>query len=110
VNPTLAKSILDLDEFVVLTMSSQITAGIIGLINPQQKSLIVEQNGHRLPILTSLGDVTSAISYSSRACIIRKEKLILVWSDSPDTMIDVGQDVEKQLLNLVSVIFVLSLH
>lgn len=104
VHPALSKSILALDESAVLTMSSQITSGVIGMLNPQQKSLVVDQNGHRLPILPSLDEVTSAISYSARACIVRKEQLVLVWSDSPETILDVSHDVEKQLLNIVSVI------
>ncbi|KAL5327520.1 hypothetical protein ACEPPN_005219 [Leptodophora sp. 'Broadleaf-Isolate-01'] len=102
VHPALSKSILALDESAVLTMSSQITSGVIGMLNPQQKSLVVDQNGHRLPILPSLDEVTSAISYSARACIVRKEQLVLVWSDSPETILDVSHDVEKQLLNILS--------
>lgn len=101
VNPTLVDAVLELDEVAVMTMSSHITSGVLELINPYQKSLTTEQKGHRLPIVTSLSDVTSDMAHFSRACIIKKEQLILIWSDSPDTLMDVGSDIEMQLFNLV---------
>jgi hypothetical protein len=104
VNPTLADAIRVLDEIAVLTMSSNITAGIMELINPFQKSLSTQQAGNRLPILTSLSDVTPDLGHYSKACIIRNEKLILIWSDSSETIMSVGNDIEAELYNFVSVI------
>lgn len=92
---------MELGEVAVLTMSSNITAGIMELINPFQKSLTMEQTGHRLPIVSSLSDVTSEMGNYSRACIVSNEKLILVWSTSPETIMEVGSDVEMQLFTLV---------
>ncbi|PMD21641.1 hypothetical protein NA56DRAFT_625597 [Hyaloscypha hepaticicola] len=82
-------------------MSSNITAGIMELINPFQKSLTIEQTGHRIPIVASLSDVTPEMAIYGRACILRNEQLILVWSTSSETIMDVGSDVEMQLYTLV---------
>ena len=96
----LVAAVQDLGEAAVLTMSSNITAGIMEMINPFQKSLI-EQTGHRIPIVASLSDVTPEMGNYGRACILRNEQLILVWSTSSETIMDVGSDVELQLYTLV---------
>lgn len=100
-SPLLVAAVQDLGEAAVLTMSSNITAGIMELINPFQKSLTVEQTGHRIPIVASLSDVTPEMAIYGRACILRNEQLILVWSTSSETIMDVGSDVEMQLYTLV---------
>jgi hypothetical protein len=102
VHPELADAIFRLDERSVTTMSSEITASIIATIPAQQKSVTVEHTGARIPVMTSFKDVTSALVYSSRACIVRNEGLMLVWSDDPATLINVCSDVEKQLLGMVN--------
>jgi hypothetical protein len=97
----LVAAVQDLGEAAVLTMSSNITAGIMELINPFQKSLTIEQTGHRIPIIASLSNVTPEMGTYGRACILRNEQLILVWSTSSETIMDVGSDVEMQLYTLV---------
>ncbi|KAL5351998.1 hypothetical protein ACLOAV_003862 [Pseudogymnoascus australis] len=101
VNPALANAIRRLDECVVLAMSSQITASVIVLLTPQQKSLAVDETGARLPIIASLEDVGSALVHATRACIVRKERIVLIWSDDPGAIMTVGNAVEKQLLGLL---------
>lgn len=102
VNPALANAVRRLDECVVLAMSSQITASVIALLTPQQKSLTVDETGARLPIVASLEDVGSVLVHATRACIVRKERIVLIWSDDLGAIMTVGNAVEKQLLGLVS--------
>lgn len=102
VDPRLVEAIERLEEVVVLSMSSEITSCLIESISPQQKSLIVERTGARIPIVSTLQDVSSYLVHSSRACIIRQERLVLLWSDDGTAIIEIGNDVEKQLLGLVS--------
>lgn len=102
VSPALVKAIRRLDEVVILAMSSEITKSLIESTSPEQKSLTIEHTGARIPIVSALEDVSSYLVHSSRACIVRQELLVLLWSDDATAIIEVGNDVEKQLLGLVS--------
>lgn len=99
VNLSLADAIIRLDEPFVLAMASEVTARVMELIGTQQKSLAIQSTGNRIPILNSLDDVSSILSHCSRVCIVLYGKLVLIWSDSPSDLIEVGTDVEKKLLD-----------
>lgn len=74
---------------------------IISTTASGQKSVTVEQTGARIPIVASLDDVNAGLGHSARCCIVQKENLMLVWSEDPASIINVGNDVEKQLLGMV---------
>jgi hypothetical protein len=102
VNPSLADAISRLNDVAALSMSSEVTASVIDSITPQQKSLIVENTGARIPIVSSLDDVEASLTHSSRACVVTQERIVLVWSHDAGAILNVVHDVEKQLLGLVS--------
>ncbi|KAL2838983.1 glycosyl transferase family group 2-domain-containing protein [Aspergillus pseudoustus] len=97
VSPSLSSAVCRLDENAVVSISSRITASVIDSIALGQKSFVVEYTGTRIPIIPSLDHVESGLSHFSRACIVLKERVILVWCHEPSTILDVAFDVEMQL-------------
>jgi hypothetical protein len=107
VNPVLARAILRLNKYIVLTMSSELTARIIQVISPQQENVMVGNTGMRLPIITCLEDIHPDLDHSTQACIVRDENLVLLCSDDPAAIMNLGNDIEKELLDEVKSAFVL---
>jgi hypothetical protein len=97
VSPALTDAVHRLNENAVVSISSRITASVLDSLAPEQKSFVVEYTGTRIPILASLDEVQSGISHFSRACIVRRERVLLVWCHEPSTILDVVFDVEMQL-------------
>ncbi|KAL3441664.1 glycosyl transferase family group 2-domain-containing protein [Aspergillus insuetus] len=95
--PALSKAVHRLNENAVVSISSRITASVLDSIAPGQKSFVVEYTGTRIPILASLDEVQSGISHFSRACIVLRERVLLVWCHEPSAILDVAFDVEMQL-------------
>lgn len=102
VNPSLVNAISRLNDAAALSMSSEITASVIDSITPQQKCLIVESTGARIPIVSCLDDVESSLAHLSRACVVTQERIVLVWANDAGAILNVVHDVEKQLQGLVS--------
>lgn len=100
VNPALARAILRLNKYVALTMSSDLTSRIIQAISPQQEKVMVG-NMH-LPIITCLKDICPDLTHSTPACIVREENLVLLCSDDPAAIMNLGNDIEKELLDEVN--------
>lgn len=101
INPALRRAISRLGEIAVLSMASEITNSVIESILPEQKSVNIEHTGARIPVVSTLDDVSSYLVHSSRACIVRQDRLVLVWSDDTIAINKISNDVEKQLLGLV---------
>jgi hypothetical protein len=97
VSPALSEAVHRLNENALVSISSRITAAVLDSLAPGQKSFVVEYTGTRIPILATLDDVQCGISHFSRACIILRERVLLVWSHDPSTILDVAYDVEMQL-------------
>lgn len=101
VAPALASAIARLDEKVVFTMSSEITASIFKTLKPEQHYLTIPNAGMRLPIVPSFDDINPGLVSASCACFVRNENLVLVWADDVGNVIQIGVDVEKRFLTLV---------
>jgi hypothetical protein len=101
INPALASAIARLDDKIVFTMSSEITTSMLKTLTPEQHYLTIPHAGFRIPIVSSFEDVRSELALASCACIVRKESLVLVWSDDVGRIVQTGSDVEKHLLTLV---------
>jgi hypothetical protein len=101
-HPALARAVLKVNKYVALTMYSDITSRAIQSLSPQQKDVMVGNMSIRLPIVPCLEDIHPDLTQSTQACIIREENLILVWSDDPAAIMNVGNEVEKELLDKVN--------
>ncbi|KAJ5986604.1 hypothetical protein N7451_010969 [Penicillium sp. IBT 35674x] len=96
VTPSLVDAITRLNETAAVAMASRVTSAVIDSIVPGQKSLIVENTSARIPIVGTLDDINPMLSHFSRACIVVKERIVLVWSHDAGAILNVAFDVERQ--------------
>jgi len=97
----LAGAISRLNEAAVISMASKITTDMFDVIGPQQRCLITESTGERIPILQSLDGIQPTLVHSSRACVVMDPRVVLVWSNDPNAIVNIAADVEMALLDLV---------
>jgi hypothetical protein len=104
-NPMTIEAINSLDCGIAFTLTSEITATLFRQMSPFQNEIIVQPQGIRIPIVESLQDVIYLASTKrliGSACGVKKEKLILVWSDSVENILPHGAEMERLLLETVS--------
>lgn len=102
IDPLLASTIRRLDSKAVLSISSEALMSTIDAITHDQKSLILNATGARLPVVACLDAITPEMCHYSRACIVLRERVVVVWSDDPKSIINVTHHVERELLELAS--------
>ena len=96
---------------VGFTMSSEITESICPQVSPFQSHL---QLGPRvqIPVIQSLEQVLSGeaeLDPKAFACLLREERIVMLWSDTVEGIIAHAADVEDRLMETVSVLsFLLS--
>lgn len=87
------------------TMSSEITSALLDQIGPFQTELSVAPRGIKINIVQSLQHLASGKSVVTRksyVCILREERMVLVWNDSVEGILTHGADVEGILVGIVS--------
>ena len=87
------------------TMSSEITSALIDQISPFQTEIQIHPRGLKINIVQSLGELalgSTNVSKKSYMCILREEKVVLVWNDSVEGILTHGTDVEGILVGIVS--------
>ncbi|KAH8684988.1 glycosyl transferase family group 2-domain-containing protein [Ilyonectria robusta] len=100
-SPDLVAAVARLEENAVVSMASEVTNTVLDTITPDQASLLVESTGARIPIVPSLADVRQSLVHSTSSCIVVQERCVLIWSNVPNTVINVAHNVEKQLLGFI---------
>jgi hypothetical protein len=88
---------------VGLTMSSEITESLFPQISPFQEHLLLSPR-LRIPILQSLEAITTkTVELDTRAyaCLLREERIVMLWSDTVEGIIAHGADVEDKLMGNV---------
>ena len=86
-------------------MSSELTVALIDQISPFQTEIQVHPRGIKIIIAQSLAELVSGhtkVSKKSYVCILREEKVVLVWNDSVEGILTHGTDVEGILVGIVS--------
>jgi hypothetical protein len=94
-----------IDAKVGLTMSSEITENLFAQISPFQEDL---QLGPRLriPVVQSLEQIIASnveINHNAYACLLREERIVMLWNDTVEGILAHGADVEDKLMAHVSV-------
>lgn len=98
------KVLANLQSKVAFTMSSEITSALIDQISPFQTEVQVQPRGIKIPVVSSLAELASGkttVTKSSYMCILRAEKMVLVWNDSVEGILTHGTDVESILVGIV---------
>jgi hypothetical protein len=100
----LYKALKSLNCKVAFTMSSEITTALIDQLSPLQQELQVHPRGIKVNIVQSLQHLASGktvVTKKSYLCILREEKVVLVWGDSVEGILNHGADVEGILVGIV---------
>jgi hypothetical protein len=87
-------------------MSSEITSVLLDQIGPLQTELQVAPRGLKINIVQSLRHLASGksvVTKKSYICILREERMVLVWNDSVEGILTHGADIEGILVSIVSV-------
>jgi hypothetical protein len=93
-----------IDAAIVFTMASEITAALFRQMSPYQSEILVQPQGIRIPIVGSFKDVVNlatAQKLRGSSCIVRNERVILVWSNLVENILPHGAELEKLLLETV---------
>jgi hypothetical protein len=99
-NPTVTAAIQALNPAVAVTMASEITAAVFRQLSPYQSELQVQPRGIRIPIVESLDSMQDSINNikNTFVCIVRREKIVLVWMSAVESILSHGTDIEAKLL------------
>ncbi|KAF2761334.1 hypothetical protein EJ05DRAFT_491960 [Pseudovirgaria hyperparasitica] len=104
VNAWLLAAVQKINVAVAFTMSTQTTDVIFSTIQPHQTDLALP-NGSQLQIVNSLAEIASSSSGSIRkfqyAALVREEKLLLVWHDELDKILNHAANIEGKLLAMI---------
>jgi hypothetical protein len=107
--PTLNSMVIaafeSIDASIAFTMSSNITASLFRQMSPYQTEIVLRPQGVKIPIVESLEQavtLATANKIKGNACIIRNEKIVLVWTNSVDNLLPHGAEIEKLLVETVS--------
>jgi hypothetical protein len=106
--PTMDPQVLDIlrgvNAKVGLTMSSEITETLFAQVSPFQEELQIGPR-FKIPVVQSLDvlvDGLIELDPKSYACLLREERIVLLWSDTVEGILTHGADVEDKLMGLVS--------
>lgn len=86
-------------------MSSEITSALIDQISPFQTEIQVQPRGIKINIVRSLAHLASGktqVTKKAYMCILREERVVLVWNDSVEGILTHGADVEGLLVGIVN--------
>lgn len=105
--PTLNSRVLEAmkstNSAVSFTMVSEVTSALFDQISPYQSELQTPQ-GIKIPIVDSFQDVIPlGKSPEGRrfCCFVRESRALLLWSNSVESILPHGAELEKQLLETV---------
>jgi hypothetical protein len=99
----MVNAIRALGPAVGVGLASEITAAAFLQLSPYQTVLNVQPRGISIPILNSLDDVPAAAASirGNFACMLRQEKVLLLWSNAVESILQHAADVETKLLGSV---------
>lgn len=107
-HPTIIETINSIDAAIAFTMVSEITAILFRQMSPYQSEILIQPQGIRIPIVESFADVIQLARTDQMrgfSCIIRSERMILVWSNSVENILPHGAELEKLLLETVRTLY-----
>ncbi len=104
-SPDLVAAVQKINVEVAFTMSTDASDVIFGTLMDCQNELVLA-DGSQYQIVDSLADISKGganrIKKFQYACLVRQEKVVLVWHDDIQRILLHAQEVEQKLLGLVS--------
>lgn len=92
-----------MDAKVGLTMSSEITENLFAQVSPFQEDLQLGPRT-RIPVVQSLEQIITSqveIDHNAYACLLREERIVMLWNDTVEGILAHGADVEDKLMGHV---------
>jgi hypothetical protein len=88
---------------VAFTMSSDITSAVFAQVSQYQTEIVIQPRGTRIPVVSSLQEIPQRISEIKQvyACLVREERIVLLWSNTLEGASPLGSDVEQMLMETV---------
>jgi hypothetical protein len=105
ISPELLRAVERLGVTVAFTMSSDLTEALFQQITPLQIEVSLDPYGSVLPVTNSVNDLFTArspVSPDAFMCACRRERFVLIWGDSAQSIMALGSDVETRLVGQVS--------
>ena len=88
----------------VATMSSEITSFIFRMVNATQGEFMLTPNKVTVPVVESLEELATGMAgVVSRdfCCLVRRERIVLVWSHTGEDLLHKASDVESKIMGSV---------
>jgi hypothetical protein len=107
--PQMMAAIRSIGLQFAFTMSSAITSAMFNNISPHQKEITIHLRGIRIPVVSSLKLVPSR-SFEikqSLACLLQEERIVLLCTNTIESAVPHGSDIEQMLMEMVSYLVVL---
>jgi hypothetical protein len=105
--PTLNRLVVDaiknINPAVAFTMSSEITAAVFRQLSPFQDEIVIQPRGIQIPVIESFSALSTGYNpiFNNFVCLVRKEKVVLVWAASVEGILSHGSHIETKLLGWV---------
>ena len=101
-NKELVDVVTALNVQVAFTMRCETIDVLVAKLSPQQTTIrMLDQS--QLQVIDSLSEVSSSKTKKFQyACLVRREKLLLVWHDDMQRIIPHATNLEEKLLSIVS--------
>jgi hypothetical protein len=97
-------AVLKINVEVAFTMMTEITKLIFDTLDSEQTDLLLP-DGSQYQILDSVSAITTSASSEFKrfqyTCLLRRERMILIWHDDVQQILQHASDVERTLLTLV---------
>jgi hypothetical protein len=102
IDPILLAAVQKINAEVAFTMSTETTHVIFSNLQPYQTEVVFPR-GNQLQVIDSLGDIVrlGKIKKFQYAALVREERVLLVWHDDLDKILNHAVSVEEKLLALV---------
>jgi hypothetical protein len=102
VHPDLLAATIKLNSHVSFTMRTETIEIILSTLEQFQTDLLLT-DGSQLQVLNSLQDIsTTNLKRFQYSCILRHERMLLVWHDDLQEILPHALRLEEKLLSLVS--------
>ena len=97
------RAIRSIDLPVAFSMASDITSSVFAQISPYQNEVVIQPRGIRISVVDSMQSVCdfSFEIKQSLACLVREERIVLLWANSVDAAIIHGSDAEHMFMESV---------
>ncbi|TLD36321.1 NCP1 protein [Venturia nashicola] len=100
IDPVLLDAVKTMNVEVAFTMATETVSAILNTLTSGQTEIYLG-NGSQLQIIDSLASISTSTKKLQYAALIREEKLMLVWHDDLDRIMNHAARLEDKLLGLV---------